>query len=46
METMKVQVAKFGTSIQTVEIPTGSNVMTALRAVGYNLDTVVSIKRN
>lgn len=43
---MKVSIAKLGTSIQEVEIPTGSNVMTALRKAGYNLDGVVSVKRN
>lgn len=43
---IKVSIAKLGTSIQSVEIPTGSNVMTALRKAGYNLDGVVSVKRN
>lgn len=44
--TIKVSIAKLGTSIQEIEIPTGSNVMVALRKAGFNLDGVVSVKRN
>jgi sulfur carrier protein ThiS len=41
-----VSIAKLGTSIQEVEVPTGSNVMAALRKANFNLDGVVSVKRN
>ena len=44
--TIKVSIARLGTSIQEVEVETGSNVMTALRKAGYDLDAVVSAKRN
>lgn len=44
--TIKVSIARLGTSINEVEIPTGSTVMNALRKAGYDLDWVVSIKRN
>lgn len=48
METnlMKVSIAKLGTSIQEVEIAVGATAMVALRKAGFNLDSVVSIKRN
>lgn len=48
METtnIKVSIAKLGTSIQEVEVPTWATVMQALRKAGYNLDWVVSVKRN
>lgn len=44
--TINVSIAKLGTNIQSVQIPTGSNVMTALRKAGFNLDELVSVKRN
>lgn len=45
-ELMKVSIAKLGTSIQEVEIAVGATAMVALRKAGFNLDSVVSIKRN
>ena len=44
--TIKVSIAKLGTSIQEVELTLGSNVMQALRKAGFNLDSVISVKRN
>lgn len=44
--TIKVSIAKLGTSIQEVEVEVGSTAMQALRKAGFNLDSVVSIKRN
>jgi len=44
--TMQISIAKLWTSIQTVEVEIGSNVMMALRKAGFNLDSVVSVKRN
>lgn len=44
--TIKVSIARLGTSIQEVEVETGSNVMAALRKANYDLDAVVSAKRN
>lgn len=44
--TMQISIAKLWTSIQTVEVEIGSNVMVALRKAGFNLDSVVSVKRN
>jgi hypothetical protein len=35
---IKVSIAKLGSSIQEVEVPMGSTVMTALKKAGYNLD--------
>ena len=46
VNTIRVSIAKLGTSIQEVVIPEGSNVMAALRKADYNLDAVVTIKRN
>lgn len=43
---IKVSIAKLGSGIQTVEIAEWSTVMVALRKAGYNLDSVVSTKRN
>lgn len=43
---MKVSIAKLWTSIQEVEIAVWSTAMVALRKAGFNLDSVVSIKRN
>lgn len=43
---IKVSIAKLWSSIQEVEVPMGSTVMTALKKAGYNLDWVVSVKRN
>jgi len=45
-ELMKVSIAKLGTSIQEVEIAVWSTAMDALRKAGFNLDWVVSVKRN
>lgn len=44
--TIKVSIAKLGTSLQEVEVDAQSTVMTALRKAGFNLDSVVSVKRN
>lgn len=41
-----VSIAKLGTSIQKVQVAPGSAAMEALRSAGYDLDSVVSIKRN
>lgn len=48
METnlMKVSIAKLWTSIQEVEIAVWATAMDALRKAGFNLDWIVSIKRN
>lgn len=46
LTTMQISIAKLWTSIQTVEVEIGSNVMVALRKAGFNLDSVVSVKRN
>lgn len=43
---MKVSIARLWTSIQEVEIAVGSTAMQALRQAGFDLDSVVSIKRN
>lgn len=46
-ETMiNVSIAKLGNPIQDVQLPEGSVVMDALRKAGYNLDAVLSVKRN
>lgn len=44
--TIKVSIAKLWTSLQEVEVDAASTVMTALRKAGFNLDSVVSVKRN
>lgn len=41
-----VSIAKLGASIQKVQVASGSAAMEALRNAGYDLDSVVSIKRN
>ena len=43
---IKVRIAKLWASIQEVEINEGATAMVALRAAWFNLDSVVSIKRN
>lgn len=42
---MKVSIARLWTSIQEVEIAVGSTAMQALRQAGFDLDSVVSIKK-
>lgn len=41
-----VSIAKLGNPIQEVSVAEGANVMDALRLAGYNLDAVLSVKRN
>jgi len=43
---MQVSIAKLGQSIQTVEVADAASVMDALKAAGYNLDSVLNVKKN
>ena len=44
--TIKVSIARLGTSIQEVELDVGASAMDALRSAGYDMDAVNTIKRN
>lgn len=43
---MKVNIVKLGNPIKEVEVADGSNVMAALSSAGFNVDSVMSVKRN
>ena len=43
---IKVSIAKLGNPIQEVEVSDVATVMEALKAASYNLDSVLSVKRN
>jgi len=44
--TIKVSIARLGTSIQEVELEVWALAMDALRSAGYDMDSVNTIKRN